>query len=92
MFFYCPISSIVGLCGFRANYNDGFEVEREWRNQVTIGRFVIVAGSTWLSIKAYQYFQQMTIDSAYQISADIQTIYQEKPWLDPGYQLVLQHS
>ncbi|MEA5596965.1 hypothetical protein, partial [Rivularia sp. UHCC 0363] len=45
--------------------------------------FVIAAGSTWLAIKDYQYFQQMTTDSAYQISADIQTIYQEKPWLDP---------
>ena len=82
-FSICSISSIVGLSGFRANYNDGFEVEGMEKPVKTIGGFVIAAGTTWLAIKDYQYFQQVTADSAYQISADIQTIYQERPWLDP---------
>lgn len=82
-FSICSISSIVGLSGFRANYNDGFEVEGMEKPVKTIGGFVIAAGSTWLAIKDYQYFQQVTVDAAYQISADLRTIYQEKPWLDP---------
>ncbi|MEM9276543.1 MAG: hypothetical protein AAGA80_26895 [Cyanobacteria bacterium P01_F01_bin.143] len=82
-FSVCSITSVIGLSGFRANYNDGLEVEGMDKPLRTIGGFVVAAGTTWLAIKDYQYFQQITYDTAHQISADIQTIYQKRPWLDP---------
>lgn len=64
------ISSLVGLAGFNVRYQEGLEVENMQNVLRTLGGLAISGGVTILAVKEYHYFQELTYQTAAQISAD----------------------
>lgn len=77
------VSSLVGLSGFRVNYQEGLEVENMQNVFRTVGGFVVSAGVTFLAVKEYKYFSDLTYQTAAQLSEDIRTIEGQNPQLSP---------
>ncbi len=77
------VSSLVGLSGFRVNYQEGLEVENMQSVFRTVGGFVISAGVTFLAVKDYKYFEDLTYQTVAQLSEDIRTIEGQNPDLNP---------
>ncbi len=77
------VSSLVGLSGVRVNYQEGLEVENMQNAFRTVGGFIVSAGVTFLAVKEYQYFSDLTYQTAAQLSEDIRTIEGQNPELSP---------
>ncbi|MHC5828438.1 MAG: hypothetical protein ACYT04_74225, partial [Nostoc sp.] len=76
--------SLAGLTGLRVNYNsDGLEVDNMQNVLKTAGGLVFAGVTTWLAVKDYQYFENLTKETVSQISQDIQTIEKQNPQSDP---------
>lgn len=83
-FSVCSVGSLAGLTGLRVNYNsDGLEVDNMQNVLKTAGGLVFAGITTWLAVKDYQYFENLTKETVTQISQDIQTIEKQNPQSDP---------
>ncbi|MCW5319359.1 hypothetical protein GTQ43_39075 [Nostoc sp. KVJ3] len=83
-FSICSVGSLAGLTGLRVNYNtDGLEVDNMQNVFKTAGGLVFAGVTTWLAVKDYQYFENLTKETVSQISQDIQTIEKQNPQSDP---------
>ena len=79
----------MGLAGFSVRYQEGLEVENMQNIFRTIGGLIISGGVTILAVKEYHYFQELTYQTAAQISADIRTIEGQNPELSPWLSIVI---
>ncbi len=77
------VGSLAGLTGFRINYKEGLEVDNGQNVLKAVGGVAVAVGVTWLATKDYQYFENLTKETAVQISQDIATIEKQYPQLDP---------
>lgn len=83
-FSVCSVGSLAGLTGFRVNYNsDGLEISNMQNVLKTVGGIALAGTTTWLAVKDYQYFENLTKETAAQLNRDIETIEQQNPQLDP---------
>ncbi|RCJ42499.1 hypothetical protein A6770_34640 [Nostoc minutum NIES-26] len=83
-FSICSVGSLAGLTGLRINYNsDGLEVDNMQNLFKTAGGLVFAGVTTWLAVKDYQYFENLTKETVTQINQDIQTIEKQNPQSDP---------
>lgn len=77
------ISSLVGLSGFRVNYQEGLEIQDMQKVFRTLGGFIVSGGVTFLAVKEHKYFTELTYETAAQLSSDIRTIEGQNPELSP---------
>ncbi|MBD2359369.1 hypothetical protein H6G41_33125 [Tolypothrix sp. FACHB-123] len=83
-FSICSVGSLAGLTGLRVNYNsDGLEVDNMQNLLKTAAGLVCAGVTTWLAVKDYQYFENLTSETVTQINKDIQIIEKQNPQSDP---------
>ncbi|MBW4635459.1 MAG: hypothetical protein KME30_27280 [Iphinoe sp. HA4291-MV1] len=83
------VGSLAGLTGFRINYKEGLEVDNGQNVLKAVGGVAGAVGVTWLATKDYQYFENLTKETAAQINQDIATIEKQYPQLDPWLGIVI---